>query len=179
MIAMVDVPTLETTRLRLCPWRAEHAEPFAAMCADAELMRFVGGVMDPIAAWRRMAAYAGHWSLRGYGPWALEEKATGALAGYSGIFDPAGWPEREINWGLTRPFLGRGLITEAAIRVRDYAYDVLGFSTIASCIDLENKASIAVARRLGAKLNREITFFGRPGGVFRHLGPDERPRVST
>jgi RimJ/RimL family protein N-acetyltransferase len=93
------------------------------------------------------------------------------LAGYSGVFDPTGWPEREINWGLCRPFLGRGLVTEAAARVRRYAYDTLGFETITSCIDLDNTASIAVATRLGAKLDRTVEFFGRKGGVFRHPSP--------
>jgi RimJ/RimL family protein N-acetyltransferase len=172
---MITVPTLETERLLLRPWRADDAAVFSQMCADAELMRYVGGVMDRPAAWRRMAAYAGQWLLRGYGPWALEDKATGQLAGYSGVFNPDGWPEPEINWGLTRPFLGRGLVIEAATRARNYAYDTLGFTTIASCIDLENKSSIAVATRLGAKLDREITFFGRPGGVFRHVAPADRP----
>ena len=142
-------------------------------------MRYVGGVMDCIAAWRRMAAYAGHWQLRGYGPWALEEKTSGLFVGYCGIFSPDGWPEREINWGLTSAFIGRGLVTEAALRARDYAYDTLGFKTIASCIDLENRSSIAVANRLGAKLDRTITFFGRPGGVFRHVSPDARSSSST
>lgn len=169
----VSVPTLGTERLILRPWRAEDIRPFAELCADAELMRYVGGVMDPIAAWRRMAAYTGHWQLRGYGPFALEDKATGQLAGYSGVFDPDGWPEREINWGLCRPFLGRGLVTEAARRVRRYAYETLGFETITSCIDLDNRASIAVATRLGAKLDRKVEFFGRKGGVFRHPSPAE------
>jgi RimJ/RimL family protein N-acetyltransferase len=164
---------LETERLRLRAWRAEDCVPFAEMCADDALMRYVGGVMDPIAAWRRMAAYAGHWQLRGYGPWALEEKATGRFAGYSGVFEPDGWPEREINWGLARPFLGRGLVTEAARRAREWAYRELGLKTIASCIDLDNWPSIAVATRLGCTLDREIVFLGRPGGVFRHPSPDD------
>jgi RimJ/RimL family protein N-acetyltransferase len=168
-----SIPILETARLRLRPWRAEDIEPFAVMSADAELMRYVGGVMDRVAAWRRMAAYAGHWLLRGYGPWALEDKATGAFVGYSGVFEPAGWPEREINWGVMRAHLGRGFASEAAARARAYAYDVLGFTTITSCIDLENTSSLAVARRLGATFDRETVLLGRPAGVFRHPAPGE------
>ena len=166
------IPTLETERLILRAWRAQDGAPFAEMCADAELMRFVGGVLDQTAAFRRMADYAGHWVIYGYGGFALEAKSDGDLVGYCGINDPPGFPEREINWGLRRAHLGHGYITEAARRVRDYAYADLGFTTIASCIDRENAASIAVANRLGATLERTVDFRGRPMGVFRHLGPD-------
>jgi RimJ/RimL family protein N-acetyltransferase len=169
---VIAIPTLETERLRLRAWQASDAEPFAEMCADAELMHYVGGVMDRTDAWRRMSTYVGHWTLRGCGPFALEDKASGQLAGYSGVFDPDGWPEREINWGLRRSFVGRGLITEAATRVRKYAYETLGFTTITSCIDLENAPSVAVARRLGATLDRTVEFRGKAVGVFRHLAPD-------
>jgi RimJ/RimL family protein N-acetyltransferase len=165
------IPTLETERLLLREWTAADAAPFAAICADEALMRYVGGVMSQTDAWRRMAVYVGHWTLRGYGPWALQDKASGQFAGYSGIYDPDGWPEREINWGLARPFLGKGLVTEAAARVRTYAYDTLGFTTITSCIDLENKPSQAVAARLGATLDRTVPFRGSQFGVFRHVPP--------
>jgi RimJ/RimL family protein N-acetyltransferase len=168
----VVVPTLETSRLVLRGWKPEDAPAMVALCSDGELMRYVGGVMDTTNAWRRMAAYAGHWQLRGYGTWALEDKESGAFAGYCGIYDPDGWPEREINWGLARQFLGRGLITEAASFVREQAYRVYGFSTIASCIDLDNAPSIAVATRLGARLDRTVEFRGRAMGVFRHQPPE-------
>jgi RimJ/RimL family protein N-acetyltransferase len=168
---MLAIPTLETECLVLRAWRQGDAAPFAEMCADVELMRYLGGQMDETNAWRRMATYVGHWALRGYGSFALQDKASGELAGYCGIYDPDGWPEREINWGLRRKFMGRGFITEAAERVRTYAYEDLAFSTIASCIDMENAPSIAVARRLGAGLDRTVIFRGRPMGVFRHLPP--------
>ena len=170
---MTAIPELSTDRLILRGWRLSDADPFAELCADSELMRYVGGVMDRTNAWRRMATYAGHFVLKGYGSFALEDKATGELAGYCGIYDPDGWPEREINRGLRRRFLGQGLITEAAARVRCYAYDTLGFSTITSCIDLDNKPSLAVARRLSARLDRTVDFRGRAYGVFRHPAPDE------
>jgi RimJ/RimL family protein N-acetyltransferase len=168
------VPTLETERLTLRAWSLDDVQPFAEMCADEELMRYVGGVMDANNAWRRLAVYVGHWTLRGYGTFALADKATGELVGYSGIYDPDGWPEREINWGLRRKFLGRGLITEAASCVRDYAYDDLGFTTITSCIDMQNAPSQAVAKRLGCTLDRTVDFRGRPMGVFRHVAPKVR-----
>lgn len=173
MSATLSIPTLETERLWLRPWRATDVPPFAEVCADEELMRYVGGVMDRPAAFRRLAAYAGQWLLLGYGPWALEDKARGDFVGYCGIYDPDGWPEREINWGLARPFLGQGLAAEAALRARRYAYEKLGFTTITSCIDHENAASIALAKRVGATLDRTVTFRGRLYGVFRHPAPEQ------
>ena len=168
---ITPIPTLETERLRLRAWTLADVAPFTEMCGDAELMRYVGGVMLGPNAWRRMAAYAGHWQLRGYGPWALESKATGELAGYCGVNYPAGWPEPEISWGLRRAYLRQGLIMEAATAARGYAYDVLGFSSIMSFIDHNNAPSIAAAKRLGAVLDGEGTYLGTPMGIWRHIPP--------
>lgn len=169
----VFVPTLETERLLLRPWKQADAEPMVAIGADEELMRHVGGVLSGTMAWRRMAAYAGGWQLQGYGVFALEAKATSQFVGYCGIYDPTGWPEREINWGLVRGAHGQGYITEAARRVRAFAYDDLGFATIASCIFLDNAPSIAVSKRLGATHHRTVSYLNRAMGVFRHITPAE------
>jgi RimJ/RimL family protein N-acetyltransferase len=165
---IAGIPILETERLILRPWRVEDHPSFAALCADPDLMRFVGGAMHPSEAWRRLAAYAGLWLLRGYGVFALQDKASGQLAGYCGINHPEAFPAREINWGLARAFLGRGLAVEAATCVRSYAFDTLGFERIDSCIDQDNEASKRVALRLGATLDRMDEFRGRAMGIWCH-----------
>jgi ribosomal-protein-alanine N-acetyltransferase len=168
----VTIPTLHTERLILRAWRSSDLPPFMEMSADAELMRFVGGAMDAPNAFRRMAYYAGQWIIHGYGGFALEHRTTGELIGYSGINDPSGFPEREINWGVRRAYLGQGYATEAATAVRAYAYETLGFPFIASCIDPDNDGSLAVAKRLGCTLSRMSSFAGRPIGVWRHIPPE-------
>src|SRR5262245_7559637 len=74
--------TLETERLRLRMFRETDLDAYAAMSADPEVMRYLGATGEPLTrleAWRQMAMVLGHWQLRGYGPWAVEERASGAL----------------------------------------------------------------------------------------------------
>ena len=89
--------SLETDRLLLRPFRDGDHEPYAAMCADEEVMRYIGAgvTLSSPDAWRSMAGILGHWALRGYGMYAIEVKATGALAGRVGFIDPPGWPGNE------------------------------------------------------------------------------------
>ena len=61
---------------------------------------FYGGPCDREDAWRKFAAYPGHWALRGFGPWAIEEKSSGAFVGLSGLWFPEGWYAPEITWAL-------------------------------------------------------------------------------
>jgi RimJ/RimL family protein N-acetyltransferase len=169
----LSIPVLETERLRLRAWREEDLGPFAEFCANEATAKFVGGVSDRAGAWRRMAAQAGHWQLRGYGSWVLEEKAQAGFIGYCGFWNPEGWPERELMWGLVADCHGRGFATEAARCARDYAYGRLGWNTAISCIDSGNNASLRVAERLGARYERSAEVGPYRFGIYRHPGPEK------
>ena len=169
----MQIPELETERLKLRAWRESDLEPLSAFYADEVSCRFIGGMLPRDQVWRRLAAMIGHWVLRGYGFWALEEKATGAYVGWSGLWYPEGWPEPEIGWSLAASARGKGYATEAAKRARDYAYGELGWTTAISLIASENTGSRAVAERLGAKPDYEMELYGKPAIVFRHPGPNE------
>lgn len=155
---MTAIPTLQTERLTLRAPKAEDFPPFAAFYAS-ERAKFVGGPLDAEASWRMLAMEIGHWTLKGFGRWAVEETATGAVVGIVGLFEPEGWPESEIGWDLFDGFEGRGYATEAGLAARTYAYDILGWSTAISLVKDGNDGSAAVAKRLGA----------RPDGLFTHV----------
>jgi RimJ/RimL family protein N-acetyltransferase len=168
----VAIPILETERLTLRPWRDADCDGYYDLMAAPGAV-YVGGPLSREDAWRKMATFIGHWSLRGYGVWAIEEKSSGAFAGYCGPWSPLGWPEPEIAWALRPSFQGRGLVTEAALRARAYVYDTLGWATAVSVIALDNKASIRVAERLGAVLERTGENRGWKVGVYRHPSPSQ------
>jgi RimJ/RimL family protein N-acetyltransferase len=165
------VPTLETERLILRNWQESDFDPFAQYYADPTTAAFVGGTCSRSDAWRRMAAFAGHWPLRGYGFWALEEKASGHFVGYAGLYFPEGWPEPEVGWGLLKTSQRRGFATEAALRARAFGYANIGFKTLISFIDMRNAASRAVAERMGARYEKSAILHGAEAGVFRHPPP--------
>jgi RimJ/RimL family protein N-acetyltransferase len=167
----LEIPVLESERLRLRGWREEDLDPFATFVANEATARFVGGTGNRQNAWRRMAMFLGHWTLRGYGPWVIEAKANGRWIGYSGLWNPEGWPEPEVLWGVAADSHGQGYATEAARRGREFAYRELGWATLASFIDPRNAPSIRVAQRLGAARERNVELGDNPVALYRHPGP--------
>jgi RimJ/RimL family protein N-acetyltransferase len=132
------------------------------MHADPEVMRYIGEG-KPLSredAWRSMAMMAGHWSLRGFGMWAVEERATGDLVGRVGLYYPEGWPGKEIGWTLARAHWGKGYAFEAARAAFAHAFDTLRWPRAISLIDPENRRSIALAERLGERLEGEVEIRG-------------------
>jgi RimJ/RimL family protein N-acetyltransferase len=151
---------IETERLALRMFRESDTDSYADMLADPEVMRFLGKPQSRQEAWRNMAMVIGHWHLRGYGFWAVEEKTSGELVGRVGCWRPEGWPGLEVGWSLRRRFWGRGYATEAARASVDYAFKSLDQSRVISLIAPENVASIRVAERLGERPSGECEIFG-------------------
>lgn len=153
--------TLETERLILRMWREDDFEDYARICADPEVMRFLGGKpFTRLESWRHMAFIVGHWQLRGYGHWAVEEKSSGRFIGRLGLLYPTGWPGFEIGWTIERESWGKGYATEGAHRVLAFAFTEMDKGHVISLIHPENKASIKVAEKLGEKVEGETEVLG-------------------
>lgn len=175
----LPIPTLETERLRLVAPEERHLEaeiPFW----ESERSRFVGGPVPGYRVWRLLATQLGHWALRGYGSWVVEEKASGRPLGMVGLWHPGEWPEPELAYHLYEGSEGKGYASEAGRAVIGHAYGTLGWRTLISLIDPENAPSQAVARRLGA-VNTGETFVSnpadpacRPVEIWRYPGPEAR-----
>jgi len=161
--------TLEMDRLILRMFRESDWEAFAELCGDPMVMRFLAD-RQPLPrhmAWRRLAMMAGHWTLRGYGMWAAEERATGQFVGHIGFWNPEGWPGFELGWTLRRGFWGRGYATEGARACLKWAFTKLDQPQVISLIDPANSASIRVAQRLGESVAGTVEVMGYSVLVYR------------
>lgn len=167
------IPTLATDRLMLRPPALADFESYAAFWGSARSI-YQGGPRPRREAWRDFACDVAAWTLRGFGVWSVDDR-TGGLLGWVGLFQPDDFPEPEIGWTLLPEAEGRGVASEAARTVRDWAYQVRGLGPLVSYIDPENARSIALARRLGAVEDPYAPRRDPADLVFRHPAPERRP----
>src|SRR5438105_12804596 len=169
-LAQIDGPVIETKRLILRQWRASDVAPNTAMLSDPPTARFITADGKPITeamnGWRNAAIMAGHWVLNGVGMFVVEEKSSSQYAGRVGPWFPPGWPGFEVGWGLAKEFRGKGYALEAARAAIDWSFSTFDIERIIHCIDRENEASKAVARRLGASIEGETMLIGHAADVW-------------
>ena len=155
----LDHLRLETPRLLLRVPTADDLEPWAAMMADAEAAKFIGGVMPRAVTWRGLMTMIGAWHAMGFAMFSVIEKSSGRWVGRLGPWMPDGWPGTEVGWAINRECWGRGYATEGAIAATNWAFDHLGWERVIHSIDPDNIASQMVAKKLGS----------------RNLGPGQLP----
>ena len=160
-------PSIETADLILRGYREEDFEAFAGFGAS-ERARFVGGPQDRWSSWRAFMAGIGHWTLRGYGMWMVEHRATGRVAGRVGMIYNDGWHEPELGWHIYDGFEGKGYAYQASLAARAYSARHFGLDAVISYVAPENTRSVALAHRLGARFECESELFGQPCHIYRH-----------
>ena len=137
----------------------------------------LGGPVDLGRAWRNFAAELGHWQIHGHGMWAVTRRDGDDTAlALIGPWYPADWPETEVGWMVLSPDEeGRGLAAEAAAAAITHAWHVLGWKTVVSYIAPENARSIALAERLGARVDPDAPQprLDTPCLVYRHPRPED------
>jgi RimJ/RimL family protein N-acetyltransferase len=164
----IEIPTLETERLILRGFTLDDVEGLIALAQDPLIAEFIGYDNLDVreASWRQIALWMGHWALRGFGLWAVEERSTGAFIGRIGLWRPDGWPGTEVGWMLGRDYWGKGYATEAAEASVAWGFSHLEIDELVSLIRPANAASMAVAQRIGEHRRGMIPFRGSEIGLW-------------
>lgn len=174
---MVDVPVIETARLRLRGHRRGDLDAATAKWADPVVTRFTGGrPFTREESWARLLRYTGHWDWFGYGYWAVDDRDTGHYIGELGFarFERAIDPPidaPEAGWSFVAAVHGRGLASEGIRAALAWADRHLGATKTSCIIDPANLASIRVARRCGYADIGMAQYKGSPTLLFERLRP--------
>lgn len=170
------IPILETERLRLRGHVAADFEAVAAMWADPDVVRYIGGRPSTREeSWARLLRYPGMWALLGYGFWAIEEKASGRLAGEGGFADfkrdisPA-IEAPEQGWALASWAHGRGYGSEAVAAMIAWGEGHFSRRDFVCIISPENAPSIRVAEKVGYREVAHTTYKDAATAMFRRAG---------
>lgn len=168
-------PEIETERLLLRRWKPEDQAPFAEMCLDPDVMRYIGNGTPRTAedAARYISMFEKEWVERGFGLFAVQSKQAGDLIGFTGLSRPSFLPEIlpsiEIGWRYSKSNWGQGYASEAASAALSYGVNDLGLTDIVSIYQIGNDASVRIMQKLGMVFDRRTIdpSCGREVGVYR------------
>lgn len=149
---------LETKRLILRTMYATDLHALHLIFTDVQVMASFNH--DPFTReqmGRWLQRNLDHQNQYGYGLFAVLLKETGELIGDCGLEQMEDQGAAELGYDFRSDFWNRGYATEAAIAVRDYAFNVLKLPRLISLIRVGNLASRRVVEKVGMTLADEFT----------------------
>ncbi len=151
---------IETKRLILRKMTIDDLDDLLLIFSDPKVMEsFGGGLFDRTKMEKWIRRNLDHQDRYGYGLFSVILKESGELVGDCGLehMEVDGMPEVEIGYDFLSSYWGRGLATEAASAVRDYAFHQLRLQRVISLIRPDNPASMRVAEKMGMVREKEWT----------------------
>jgi RimJ/RimL family protein N-acetyltransferase len=144
------VRTLRRADLILRQWRDEDREPFAALNADPEVMRYFPSTLTRVQSDAFVDRSIELIDGRGWGLWAVEVEGVAPFVGFVGLNVPTFMPDVvEVGWRLAREHWGKAYASEAAREALRYGFEELGLAEIVSFTSTVNERSRRVMERIG------------------------------
>jgi RimJ/RimL family protein N-acetyltransferase len=158
----------ESERILLRSLTEDDLDPLAAIFADPEVTRFIGGPRTRAQVEARLHELMAGYARDGFSKWAVVLRATGATIGRCGPMRETieGRDEVEIGYDLAKEHWRCGIASEAARAALAHCFDALHLPRVISIIAPENAASQGVARRLGMRYERDVTWRGGRFGMY-------------
>ncbi len=166
----MNIPAIETERLVLRPFSTLDAIALHEILSVEGMLRYYPSSDPPDLdrVKRLVSRQIEHWAEHSYGWWAVEDKSTREMLGWSGLQYLPETSEIEIGYLLARPYWGRGLATEAARVGINYGFDQLHIPTIIGIVHPENIASQRVLEKIGLNFLEQAEYFGME--CYKYIG---------
>lgn len=165
----MEVPVLQTERLILRGHTLGDFPAFAAMWADPDVTRLIGGVpLSEEDAWGKFLRTFGQWEVMGFGFWSVHERQSGLRIGEIGFLEgcrdivPALVGTPECGWSLATRAQGKGFASEAVRAALAWGDAHFGKVRMACIIAPENTPSLRVAEKSGFREALRTTYKGIP-----------------
>lgn len=147
-----QIPSLSATRLTLRPLHITDAEDMFDYASREDLTKYLLWSPHPSISYTRdyLAYVESRYALGDFYDWAIVDIESGRMIGSCGFtrinteHDCA-----EIGYVLNPDFRGRGYAAEAAARVIEFGFDILGMHRIEARFMKGNDASLRVMEKLG------------------------------
>jgi 3-dehydroquinate dehydratase/shikimate dehydrogenase len=153
-----------TERLILRPWKDEDFLPYAEMNADPRVREFFPSVLTREQSDAEVRFHLGNFHKDGFCMFAAELVATREFAGFIGlqtmsfVVPSLPQPAVEIGWRLSHMHWGKGLATEGACGVIQYAFATLKLREVVAITVPTNLRSRHVMEKIGMKHVPELDF---------------------
>ncbi len=155
---------LETQRLTLRRWQEADRAPFAAMNADPIVMHYFAAPMTREQSDEAIDRYLAAFDSEGFSFFAADLRESGDFIGTIGlqtmrdVIPNLPQPAVEIGWRLTQSAQCKGLATEGARTVVDFAFNQLGLNEVVAITAIPNQPSRRVMEKLGMTHRPELDF---------------------
>ncbi len=152
---------IQTERLLLRRWEPSDIEPYAELCRDPEVMRWIGSgsLRTREECVEAISYFEKFWEEKGFGLFAVELLSSQEFIGFTGLavpeFLPEVMPSVEIGWRLARSTWGHGFATEAARASLEFGFNECELERVVSIHQVGNDASGRIMTKIGMRLFRE------------------------
>jgi ribosomal-protein-alanine N-acetyltransferase len=142
---------LQTANLHLAPLTPADYPWVITLYADAEVMRYIGngGPRSEQESRQRLDWLLEQAGRLGFGYWVVRDRESREPVGGAMLMVRSPGAKVELGFALARAAWGRGIATEAARALVEYAFDALGIRELEAFTHPDNAASGAVLRKAG------------------------------
>jgi len=165
---------IETEHLLFRPLMLSDLDELAALYADPEVMRFLGGTHSKEEVRHILNRYIREYEIYGHSFLATIQKSDKRFIGQCGLLtqEVDGQPEVELGYVLAPQYWQRGLALEGTQALKDYGLQQLGFPRLISLILPENVASIHIAEKIGMQYERDVDQWGQDFRLYAVKQPE-------
>lgn len=173
----MSIPEIETARLRLRGFRPDDLDALCQVFGDPEVMTYISGGKPRTREATREGLQRSieGWGKRGFGLWAVVEKASDRVVGYCGLMFLEDTPEIEVAYGLMRSAWGKGFAAEAARAGLEFGFNELKLERIVAVVNPLNVASRRVLKKLGMKHTKNARHYDADLMYYEISKADYRP----